>query len=79
MGTVTGTATKSKEKGDICQCLNPLILFLVVGARGGNHILNSQGARDFKSLASTSSATQACIIVREIYMLSEKWCQEIHS
>ena len=40
---------------------------------------HSQGARDFKSLASTSSATRAGIIVREIYMLSEKGCQGIHS
>ena len=37
-----------------------------------------QGPRDFKSLASTSSATQASFIVREIYMLSGNVCQGIH-
>jgi hypothetical protein len=37
-----------------------------------------QGPRDFKSLASTSSATQARLIIGEGYMLSGNRCQEIH-
>ena len=51
--------------------------YLVPGA--GIEPAQPQGPRDFKSLASTSSATRAGIVVREIYMLSEKRCQGIHS
>ena len=51
--------------------------YLVPGA--GIEPAQPQGPRDFKSLASTSSATQASFMMREIYMLSGNRCQEIHS
>jgi hypothetical protein len=52
------------------------VVIMVPGA--GIEPAQPQGPRDFKSLASTSSATQASLIMGEIYMLSGKWCQGIH-
>jgi hypothetical protein len=51
------------------------LIFMVPGA--GIEPAQPQGPRDFKSLASTSSATQAIFMMRKIYILSAKQCQGI--
>jgi hypothetical protein len=53
------------------------IFYLVPGA--GIEPAQPRGPRDFKSLASTNSATQADESRAAIYMLSEKRCQGIRT
>ena len=74
-GNIVGIFTGKRKKDLGFKCLNPsylphklLFLLLVPGAR--IELAQPQGSRDFKSLASTSSATQAqCLIMEETVRL----------
>ena len=55
-----------KEKGLQSKICNPLI-YVVPGAR--IELAQPQGPRDFKSLASTNSATQACIMIAVFHII----------